>query len=349
MGRRRKTRQSAPAEPLRMAPRAGGDFRHAPIMVSEILEILEPRAGGVYADVTLGGGGHARAVLERSSPDGRLLAVDRDPAALRNAEIVLARYRSRVDLFHGVFTALPRFLAETGRSGVDGIVADLGLSLYQLEGSGRGFSLRRDEPLDMRMNPEDGPTAADLVNELGVDELSALFRDLGEERFARRIAKALVRRRGACPVQTSEQLARIVAEAVPAGRERIHPATRVFMALRIAVNRELELLEEFMEGAPDMLLPGGRVCVLTFHSLEDRIVKHRIRDASRACVCPSAFPVCTCGGRAALRNLTPRVLRPDAAEIARNPMARSAKLRAAEKRPIPESIGPGAEDLEPSR
>ena len=270
-------------------------------------------------------------------------------SALRNAEIVLAEYRSRMDLFHGVFTELPRFLAETGRAGVDGIVADLGLSLHQLEGGGRGFSLRRDEPLDMRMNPGDGPTAADLVNELAPDALTRLFRDLGEERFAGRIAKAVVRTRADGPIRTSSRLARIVAEAVPAGRERIHPATRVFMALRIAVNRELELLEEFMARLPDLLLPGGRVCVLTFHSLEDRIVKHRIRDAARACVCPPAFPVCACGGRAILRNLTPRVLRPGSAEIARNPMARSAKLRAAEKLPTPESIGPEAESLEPPR
>jgi 16S rRNA (cytosine1402-N4)-methyltransferase len=325
---------------MRMAPEAGGDFRHEPIMVPEILDILAPRSGGVYADATLGGGGHARAVLARSAPDGRLIAVDRDPAALRNAEIVLAEYRPRMDLFHGVFTDLPRFLAETGRAGVDGIVADLGLSLHQLEGGGRGFSLRRDEPLDMRMNPDEGSPAAELVNELDADALTRLFRDLGEERFARRIAKAVVRARTDGPIRTSSRLAQVVAAAVPAGRERIHPATRVFMALRIAVNRELELLEEFMARLPDLLLPGGRACVITFHSLEDRIVKHRIRDAARACRCPPVFPVCACGGRAVLRNLTPRIIAPGADEIARNPMARSAKLRAAEKLPTPQSIGP---------
>jgi 16S rRNA (cytosine1402-N4)-methyltransferase len=332
-----------------MAPDAGGEFRHVPIMAAEILEWLAPRPGGLYADATLGGGGHARAILERSAPDGRLLAVDRDPDALRNAESVLSPFRGRVDLFEGLFTDLPRFLAEAGHSGVDGLVADLGLSLHQLEGSRRGFSLRRDEPLDMRMTPGAGPTAADLVHDLGAGDLAHLFRRFGEERFAGRIARAVVRERARVPIRTSARLAEIVAAAVPRGRERIHPATRVFMALRIAVNRELELLERFMDQAPALLHPGGRLCILTFHSLEDRIVKHRIREASRSCVCPPSLPVCACSGRPTLRNLTPRVRRPGAAEIAANPMARSAKLRVAEKCQPPESLGPRAEELEPSR
>lgn len=329
--------------------RVSAGFRHAPIMVDEILDFLAPKTGGVYADATLGGCGHARAILGRSAPDGRLIAVDRDPDALRNAESALVEVRSRVHLFRGVFTDLPRFLSETGLAGVDGVVADLGLSLYQLEGSGRGFSFRRDEPLDMRMNPEEGPSAETLVNELGAAELADLFRRLGEERFSGRIARAVVRERQRAPIRGSARLAEIVAAAVPAGRERIHPATRVFMALRIAVNRELELLERFMDKVPELLNPGGRLCVLTFHSLEDRIVKHRIREFARECSCPPSLPVCVCSGRAVLRNLTPRVLRPSAAEIETNPMARSAKLRAAEKLPTHEPAGPTAGELESSR
>jgi 16S rRNA (cytosine1402-N4)-methyltransferase len=336
MGRRRKDKRSAHPEPLRMVPdRTSAGFRHAPIMVAEILSFLSPKTGGAYADATLGGGGHARSILERSAPDGRLVAVDRDPDAIRNAENALGladrEVRSRVHLFRGLFTELPAFLERAGLSGVDGLVADLGLSLYQLEGSGRGFSLRRDEPLDMRMDPDAGPPAEEFVNGLSMPELADLFRRLGEERFAGRIARAVVRARERSPIRTSARLAGIVAEAVPAGRERIHPATRVFMALRIAVNRELELLERFMAQAPDLLNPGGRLCVLTFHSLEDRIVKHRIREMARDCVCPPALPVCACSQRAVLRDLTPRVLRPSADEIDRNPMARSAKLRVAEK------------------
>lgn len=330
-----------------MRPEPPTTFRHEPVMVAEILDYLAPRAGGVYVDATLGGGGHARAILERSAPDGRLLAVDRDPDALQNAELTLGPFRDRISLFRGVFTDLPRFLADAGHAGVDGLVVDLGLSLHQLEGSGRGFSFRREEPLDMRMDPGEGETAADLIHDLSVDELADLFRRLGEERFSGRIARAVVRARSRSAIRTSAQLADIIADAVPRNQGRIHPATRVFMALRIAVNRELELLEQFMALVPDWLYPGGRLCILTFHSLEDRIVKHRIRAASRSCVCPPSLPVCACSGRPILHNLTPRVHRPGAAEIAANPMARSAKLRVAEKCQPTESLGPRAEELEP--
>jgi 16S rRNA (cytosine1402-N4)-methyltransferase len=228
---------------------------------------------------------------------------------------------------------LPSFLSQLGIDAVDGILIDIGLSLHQIEASGRGFSFNRDEPLDMRMDIRSTVTAADLVASLSERELAQLFSRYGEERWAAPIARHLVRQRQRRPVTTSGQLARLVAQAVPtAGRDRkIHPATRVFMALRIAVNRELEVLDRFLETAVDMLKPGGRLCVLAFHSLEDRIVKRRFRSLERPCTCPPSFPRCVCGRQAVVRLLTRKVIRPSASEVGQNPMARSTRLRGVEK------------------
>jgi 16S rRNA (cytosine1402-N4)-methyltransferase len=220
-------------------------------------------------------------------------------------------------------------------TGVDGILLDLGLSLHQLEGSGRGFSFKRDEPLDMRMNAGDGLTAADIVNDWKADDLARIFHEFGEERRARRIARAIVKARTRQPLKSSKALAELIYRSMPpaaARKQKIHPATRVFQALRITVNRELDRLKRTLPMAVDCLNPGGRLCVLSFHSLEDRIVKQTFREMARACTCPPRAPVCTCKGNARVTLLTRKVVRPGAEEIAVNPMARSTRLRAVEKR-----------------
>jgi 16S rRNA (cytosine1402-N4)-methyltransferase len=307
-------------------------YRHIPVMAAEVLEYLDCRPGKIYVDGTLGGAGHAQGILERSAPDGLLIGLDQDADAIANARSVLAAYAGRIRLVHANFGRLADVLSQLGLSAADGILLDLGISLYHLEGSGRGFSFLRDEPLDMRMDLRSKDTAADLVNRLREDDLKRIFQEFGEERFSGRIARRVVAARRRQSIRTSAELARIVREAVPGGgRGRIHPATRVFMALRIAVNREIERLEEFLGELPMLLNPGGRVCILSFHSLEDRIVKQRLRaleKGRRPAIWPGA-PVDESQG--ILRILTRKVVRPGAEEIAANPMARSAKLRAAER------------------
>jgi len=309
-------------------------YKHVSVMPNEVMNYLNCRPGKVYVDCTLGGAGHARKILERISPDGILIGIDQDMDAIENAETILKPYSSNIHLFHDNFTSLPRILSQLLIDAVDGIVLDLGLSLHHIEGSGRGFSFRKDEPLDMRMDIQTDVTAEDLVNTLEADELAKLFFRYGEERWARRIARRIVKERATKKISTSRQLAQIVCDAIPVKAQmarRTHPATRIFMALRIAVNRELERIDDFMSHAVELLNPEGRLCVLTFHSLEDRIVKHRIRDLEKGCTCPPDFPVCVCGNRPQVRRLTRKPLIPSEAEIAANPMARSAKLRVMEK------------------
>ncbi|MGE5258957.1 MAG: 16S rRNA (cytosine(1402)-N(4))-methyltransferase RsmH [Hyphomicrobiales bacterium] len=307
-------------------------YRHITVMRGEVLEYLDCRPGRVYVDGTLGGAGHARFILERSAPDGLLIGLDQDGDAIANARSVLAAYAGRIRLVHANFAQLAEVLARLGLTAADGILLDLGVSLYQLEVSGRGFSFLRDEPLDMRMDTRSNDTAEDLVNRLREDDLKRIFQEFGEERFSGRIARRIVATRRRQRIRTSAELARIVCEAVPGGgRSRIHPATRVFMALRIAVNREIERLEQFMDRLPGLLNPGGRVCILSFHSLEDRVVKQRLKaleKGRRGGAGPGA-PENEAEGK--LRILTRKVVRPGAAELAANPMARSAKLRAAER------------------
>lgn len=307
---------------------------HISVMTREVLFYLQCSPGKIIADCTLGGAGHAGAIAEKITPGGLLIGIDRDEGAVYNARRTLAGYGDAVHMIHGNFTGLPRYLADLDIAGVDGIVADLGISLDQLESGGRGFSFKKKEPLDMRMNPHEGIPAAHLVNTLKENELIRIFREYGEERWAKRIAGKIVFRRKTREIVTSAELADIVFEAVPkqgAGHFRIHPATRVFMALRIAVNRELENIAALMDTAAACLKPGGRICVISFHSLEDRIVKQRMKAMAKGCVCPPKLPVCQCDHRPQLRILTRRAVRPEPDEVARNPMSRSAVLRAAEK------------------
>ncbi len=302
-------------------------------MPKEVMFFLNCRPGKVYVDCTLGGSGHARTICEKIIPDGVFIGLDQDQDAVQNAQDALKSFDLTMHLFHKNFIYLPDILQELDIAGADGILLDLGVSLDQLESSGRGFSFQRDEPLDMRMDTGSGQTAEDLVNQLEEKELKTLFKQYGEERRAAQIAKKIVRERQRSAIRSSAQLSKIIWDAVPkqARHQKIHPATRVFMALRIAVNRELERLDRFMQNVADLLNPKGRLCVLTFHSLEDRIAKHRIKAMEKDCVCPPDFPECVCNQRRTVRSLTKKVVRPSPAEIAINPMARSTKLRAVEK------------------
>jgi len=303
-------------------------------MLNETIHYLNCRPGKIYADCTLGGSGHAKAICERILPDGLLIGIDQDIDAITNARKALQSYSSNIHLFHGNFINLPQFFDRIKIDAVDGILLDLGLSLHQLENSGRGFSFNKDEPLDMRMDKRSATRAGDLVNNLAEEALQKIFRDYGEERWAKQIARSIVKKRRQKKIQSSKELALIVQGAVPRraqAPQRIHPATRVFMALRIAVNNELEVLKRFMAGVADWLNPGGRLCVLSFHSLEDRIVKQHIKAMEKACTCPPQLPECACGKTMVMRSLTKKVVRPGKKEIENNPMARSSRLRAAEK------------------
>ena len=288
--------------------------------------MLEPERGGFFVDATVGAGGHAEFLLERGT-EIRLLGIDRDPDALALAGERLARFAQRFELVAGDFADLDALLA--GRLPAAAILADLGVSSMQLDRGERGFSFRRDGPLDMRMGPA-GRTAADIVATASVDELTRIFRDYGEERMAAKIARGIVAERTRGPIQTTRQLARIVA-GEKGSREKIDPATRVFQALRIEVNQELVALGRFLAAAVARLKPGGRLAVISYHSLEDRIVKDAFRRDSGVCSCPPKLPTCICGARAALRLLTRRPIRPGEAELRRNPRSRSARLRVAEK------------------
>jgi len=262
------------------------------------------------------------------------IGIDQDIDAINHAKTALQNFSLHIHLIHGNFVRLPEFLSQLNIDTVDGLLLDLGLSLHQLEASGRGFSFRKEEPLDMRMDIQTPETAEMLVNNLAQDDLQKIFKEYGEERWARQIARSIEKIRRQKKISTSKQLAQIVVDSIPGravSKQKIHPATRVFMALRIAVNRELERLEAFMKDAADFLTPGGRLCVLSFHSLEDRIVKHRLKALEKGCTCPPQLPRCVCGQKPQVRILTKKVVRPTAEEIAVNPMARSTRLRAAEK------------------
>ena len=309
-------------------------LKHIPVMISEVLHYLDCKPGKVYVDGTLGGSGHAGAICRKISPAGVFIGIDQDIDAVENAKRVLTSFDVTLHFFHGNFRYLGEFLRELKIEAVDGIVLDLGISLHQIESSGRGFSFQRDEPLDMRMNTSSATTAEDLINSMDEKALKRIFFKYGEERQAGQIANKIVKSRKQNAIRSSSQLAQIVYDAVGKSasfHRKIHPATRVFMALRIAVNRELEMLDGFMENVADLLNPKARLCVLSFHSLEDRIVKHRLKALEKGCVCPSDFPECVCHRKSTFHLLTKKVVRPSKDEIKRNPMARSAKLRAAEK------------------
>ncbi|MFP4038942.1 MAG: 16S rRNA (cytosine(1402)-N(4))-methyltransferase RsmH [Desulfosudaceae bacterium] len=309
-------------------------YRHTPVMPCETVDYLKCEKGMTVADCTIGGGGHAALIAEKIFPGGLLIGIDRDADALKQAATVLKDYQADVRLVHDNFANLPDILHRLGLEAVDGVLIDLGLSLFQIEGSGRGFSFSRDEPLDMRMDIRQDLTAADIVNHESQAGLRRLFKEYGEERYAARIAGKLVKARSEAPIESSARLADLVHQAYPPGARygmKIHPATRVFMALRIAVNTELENLKEFLAGIAAVMTSGARLAVLSFHSLEDRIVKHQFRWLEKSCVCPPGMPLCNCDKQPEFRIITRKPVRPGEAETAENPMARSTRLRVAEK------------------
>jgi 16S rRNA (cytosine1402-N4)-methyltransferase len=304
-------------------------------MADEVVTMLAPRPGSSYIDATIGGGGHAERILASSDPDGRLLGLDADGAAIARARDRLAgRYGQRLRLRQANFRELADVAPAEGFAAVDGCLFDLGLSSDQLADVRRGFGFRAGGRLDMRFDPSRGISAAELLATLDGDELAALFRRYGEEPFAGRIARAIVEARRTAPIETAEELAALVERATPArapGRRRIHPATRVFQALRVAVNEELEALQTGLAAALDLLRPGGRLVVLSYHSLEDRIVKRFFQAERRGCTCPPEAPVCVCGRQPRLRLVVPKGLVAGQPEVVANPRARSARLRAAER------------------
>lgn len=305
------------------------------VMADEVLQFLDPHRGGTYLDGTLGGAGHARLILGATSPDGILVGMDRDAEALAAAKNNLAAFGDRAILRQGNFSEMNTHLDLLEIDQLDGILLDLGVSSHQLDSPERGFSFREDGPLDMRMNPEAGLSAATVVAEAEADELRRIFRDYGEERWAGKIARAIVADRDQTPFVTTLQLAELVCRVVPGGRvpQRIHPATRIFQALRIYVNGELESLRSGLDVAWQRLKVGGRLVVISFHSLEDRIVKQTFRALAAGCNCPPRLAVCACGHQPKVRILTRKAVRATEDEIKVNPRSRSAVLRAIEKLP----------------
>jgi 16S rRNA (cytosine1402-N4)-methyltransferase len=315
------------------SPEGGAEVEvgHLPVMAGEVIETLAPRSGSLQIDATLGGAGHAERVLDASSPDGRLLGLDADPAAIERSRKRLARFGDRVVLRQVNFEFLAEAAPEAGFGQVDGLLLDLGLSSFQLVDVERGFGFRAGGRLDMRFDTSRGRPAADLLASMDQADLTALFGKFGEEPFSGRIARAIVETRHHTPVETAEQLAALVERSVPAPKaRRTHPATRVFQALRIAVNDELGALEAGLAASLVLLRPGGRLVVLSYHSLEDRIVKRFIAAEQRGCVCPPEVPVCVCGRKPQLRSLG-KSRTPSEDEITTNPRSRSARLRGAER------------------
>jgi 16S rRNA (cytosine1402-N4)-methyltransferase len=306
---------------------------HIPIMISEVIASLRCRAGTVYVDCTVGGGGHAEAILRSTAPDGLLIGIDTDQEAIEEAAKRLAPYKNRTILVKGNFADMDTILTGMDIGKVDGILLDLGVSSHQLDTVNRGFSFTLDAPLDMRMDRSRGSSAYDLIHTLSEDGLERIIRKYGEERMARRIARSIVENRNFTPISTTADLAAVVVRVVPheAGRQRIHPATRTFQAVRIAVNDELTGLNRAIACGIERLRPGGRFSVISFHSLEDRIVKSAFRVGEKGCICPPDLPICACGRKPTLKVMTRKPIIPGEAEISDNPRSRSAKLRTAER------------------
>ncbi len=304
---------------------------HIPVLFKEVIDSLCPRTGGRYIDGTVGAGGHAAGILEAAGPEATLLGLDADPDALAIASRLLAPYGERVRLVNENFRHLAEVAKDTGFVSVDGVLLDIGVSSMQLDVSKRGFSFRTDAPLDMRFDPRQTVSAADIVNGANEAELRKMLFEYGEERAASRIARAIVRRRSIRRVETTADLASIVEKAMGSKRSSIHPATRTFQALRIAVNRELDSLREALPQALELLAKGGRLAVISFHSLEDRIVKEFMRREASSCICPPGLPICVCGKQPTLRIVYKKPVTASPEELQRNPRARSSKLRVAEK------------------
>ena len=308
------------------------EFHHVSVLLDECIENLNIRPDGIYVDGTLGGAGHSSQIAARLTT-GRLIGIDRDPVALQAAGERLKPYKDRITLVHSNFSEMAQVLAELNIPGVDGILLDLGVSSPQLDDGARGFSYMADAPLDMRMNNEDSLSAETVVNTWSQDELKRILYTYGEERYAPQIAAAICRRRENAPIRSTLELVDIIRSAMPpaALREKQHPAKRSFQALRIAVNDELGAVEKIMKDAVDLLNPGGRLAIITFHSLEDRIVKNGMNDAAKGCTCPPSFPVCVCGKKPRVKLISKKPIISTEEELKDNPRARSAKLRVCQK------------------
>lgn len=308
------------------------EFHHVSVLLEECIEALSIKPDGIYVDGTLGGAGHSSRIAAELTT-GRLIGIDRDPVALEAAGERLKPFADRVTLVHSNFDEMDTVLKDLGISGVDGILMDLGVSSPQLDDGKRGFSYMADAPLDMRMNSEDTLDARQIVNGWSYEELKRILYDYGEERYAPRIAAAICKRREEAPIETTLELVDIIRGAMPTAalREKQHPAKRSFQAIRIAVNDELGSVERVMKRAVPCLNPGGRLAVITFHSLEDRIVKNAMAEAAKGCICPREFPVCVCGRKPQVKIITRKPITSTEAELAVNPRARSAKLRVCEK------------------
>jgi 16S rRNA (cytosine1402-N4)-methyltransferase len=309
------------------------EFSHIPVLPAEVMEYLAPVKGGTYIDGTLGGGGHSALILNAIGTTGTLFGFDRDMSAIKAASQYLAGIAGRFVAVNSNFSDMEAALAEHGVTAIDGFLLDLGVSSHQLDTAERGFSFQQDAPLDMRMNRDKGRTAAELLAEASHGEMARIIREYGEERWAGRIAAFICKEREEKPLETTGQLAELIQGAIPrkAWEERIHPATRTFQALRIAVNEELASLEQGLAAAVTLLKPGGRGVVISFHSLEDRIVKQMFRGMATGCICPKDLPVCVCQHKPYVKILTGKPVMAEADEIAGNPRSRSAKLRAVEK------------------
>ncbi len=306
------------------------EVSHLSVMADEAIDFLKPTAGGIYVDATLGGGGHSLKILE-SAPGTRLIAIDQDAEAIERGRVILEPFKERVTFIRDNFRNIKEIVSRQRLGSVDGILADIGLSTFQLESDARGFSFMKEARLDMRMDKSRETSAYDLVNNLDAAELERIFSKYGEERFSRRIARAIVAKRVEGEIETTTELRELIHSSIPARfkREKIDPATRVFQALRIAVNDELGSLDEFLDGSVESLKVGGALVVISFHSLEDRIVKRKFKELSRDCICPPRIPQCVCSHERKLELLTRKVVKPTQAEVDLNPRARSAKLRAA--------------------
>ena len=308
-------------------------FEHKPVLLREVIEGLNIRPNGIYVDGTLGGAGHSFEIVRRLSLDGRLVGIDRDEAAVEAAAKRLEPYADRVTIVRGNYLDTPSILQDLGIGSMDGMLLDIGVSSHQFDEADRGFSYREDAPLDMRMDRRDQLTAADVVNSYSEAELFRIIRDYGEDQFAKNIAKHIVMYRQKKPVETTLELSEIIRGAIPAKmREgKGHPAKKTFQAIRIEVNHELEILKDSIDSLIDLLAPGGRLCIITFHSLEDRIVKNAFRTAEDPCICPKDFPVCVCGRKPKGKVITRKPVTASAEELEENNRAHSAKLRIFEK------------------
>ena len=309
------------------------EFSHIPVLFDEVIENLNIKGDGIYFDGTLGGGGHSEGILKKLGPAGRLIATDQDRDAIESTKARLESYSDKLTIVKSNFVNIDTVLKDLGVDKVDGILLDLGVSSYQFDNAERGFSYRNDAPLDMRMDRDTGITAADVVNDYSEEELTRIIREYGEEPFAGRIARGIVRAREQGRIETTFQLNDIIKDALPAKvkNKKGHPAKQTYQAIRIELNHELEVLSEALDKMIDLLLPGGRLCIITFHSLEDRMVKNKFREAMNPCICPPDFPVCVCGRKSKGKVVTRKPIVARDSELEENSRAKSAKLRVFER------------------